>query len=170
MGCSDASKIGALTPSVQPAITPTTATASVSVTRNVGVAQGLAASDYTWAVGIALPCTLEGASNDPIRVGEIHAGTDGEARFFPPPGTWGTRLALDCTLEASSQGHYHVDLNDSSTFKKLGSSDLAPHPTGFIRPPLTGDLSAISINDLLRSRLSTATGCRPGSRVVRQVA
>lgn len=114
----------------------------------------LGAADYTWAVGIALPsgteCTAypEGASNDPTRVGGIRAGTDGMARFYPPPGTWGTRIGLDCTLNGSSQGHLAIDLNDSSTFTKLGESDLTPQATGFVRPPLTGDLLAYSIGDL----------------------
>jgi hypothetical protein len=109
------------------------------------------------AVAVPMPpstrCAIypEGASNDPSRNETAYAGADGEVRFYLHPQAnpgWGTRLTLDCTLNGSPQGHYLVDLNDSSTFKAEGRSELEPRIVG-TRPALTGDLSSFGPSDLI---------------------
>ncbi len=95
-------------------------------------------------------CTVtpQGAGRNDPRIDAIQADEDGEARFSPPPSTWGTKLLLNCTLNGTSS-QYLVDLNDSSTFRRESGSDLAPRPNGTL-PALTGDLSAISQDDLVQ--------------------
>jgi len=91
---------------------------------------GNAPAVLTYAIGIAVPpwtvCTVspEGAGSNPAQTASVLGGTDGMARFYPPPDDWGTQLTVSCTLNGSSQGQFLVDLNDSSTFHKLSGSDL----------------------------------------------
>jgi hypothetical protein len=118
-----------------------------------------ASTDSTWAAAVSMApwtqCTVspDGASSGESPTAMIQAGADGEARFFPPPSSsWGTQLILKCSLNGSPS-QYVVDLNDSSTFKRESGSDLDARPNG-MRPALTGDLSAISQDALLRQGYS----------------
>jgi hypothetical protein len=114
--------------------------------------------DYSWAASVNLPpgttCTVypEGISNDPTLTDSIVAGADGEVRFYAPPQAWGTRLTLDCNLNGRSQGQHLVDLNDSSTFKRELTSDLAAaiKAKGKTIPALTGDLTSLSPADFVQ--------------------
>jgi hypothetical protein len=113
------------------------------------------APDRSWIVTVPMPpwtqCTAypEGVSDDPARTDSIFAGTDGELRFYPPPPSWGTTLTLACALNGGTQTTYLVDLNDPTTFTQKSQFDLAPNVVG-VRPPLTGDLTAVLPADLLK--------------------
>ena len=110
---------------------------------------------FSYAIAIPLPpltqCTIypEGDSGDAAHTNIVSAGAAGEVRFYPPSEDWGTRLSLSCTLNGGAQGTYLVDLNDRSTFKRESQADLQPRGTG-TRPALTGDLSALSLINLLQ--------------------
>jgi hypothetical protein len=83
----------------------------------------------------------------------VIAPADGKIRFDVAPAAtaaWGTRLTLDCALSNASQT-FLVDLNDSSTFTSESAADLQPIKTG-VRPPLTGDLTAIPASQLVRGQ------------------
>jgi hypothetical protein len=80
------------------------------------------------------------------------AQDDGKVRFdFASPAiasAWGTRLTLDCVLSNASTTQL-VDLNDGSTFTTESANDLKPKKTG-VRPPLTGDPTSVTINQLVQ--------------------
>jgi hypothetical protein len=82
-------------------------------------------------------------------VESLWADSDGVIRFFPPPATWGTRLTVDCNVSAGAKETHQVDLNDATTFFREPELLGAPRIVG-VRPPLTGDLGAISANDLAK--------------------
>jgi hypothetical protein len=89
----------------------------------------------------------EGITNDPSRSETVVARDDGKLRFdiaSAATTAWGTRLTVDCVANNTS---YFVDLNDSSTFTSESAADLQPVKTG-VRPPLTGNLTAISMSQL----------------------
>ena len=108
---------------------------------------------YSVAVAAGASCTIhpEGVTNDP-RSATMIAQDDGKVRFdFASPAivsAWGTRLTLDCVLSNASTTQL-VDLNDGSTFTTESANDLAPKKTG-VRPPLTGDPTSVTINQLLQ--------------------
>lgn len=108
---------------------------------------------YSVTISHGASCSIhpEGITNDPSRNVTLVARDDGKIRFDIVPSAaaaWGTRLTVDCVLSNASQSHL-VDLNDPSTFKSEAGTDLQPVKTG-VRPPLTGDLTAIPMNQLLQ--------------------
>jgi hypothetical protein len=155
--CSDGSKNVAPTPQGLATLDHITAApVTLSTAPDAGVAPDASSPDLSYAVAIPMPpwtqCIIypEGDSGDAAHTNIVSAGASGEVRFYPPSQDWGTRLSLDCTLNGSAQGSHLVDLNDASTFKHESQADLTPHVTG-TRPALTGDLSALSLNDLLQT-------------------
>jgi hypothetical protein len=108
-----------------------------------------------YAMAIPVPegtiCTVtpEGVTGDPPHSDTIFAGHRGEARFYPPASDWGTRLAVTCKNNGSPSQQLVVDINDASTFKLETQAEHAPRKIR-VRPALTGDLSTLSTNDLLR--------------------
>jgi hypothetical protein len=110
--------------------------------------------DFSYAIAVPMKpetsCKAhpEGIANDAVRFDYLTAGKDGEVRFYPPAKEWGTRVTLNCTLDGVDQGEYLVDVNDPSTFKREDKEQLVPTVIG-VRPALTGDLSALSVNDFI---------------------
>jgi len=156
MGCSDGAKT--TLPNSAPLATPTLTLQSSSAV-SASPAQADAGSalvwpDDSWAAAVQVPplaqCTVypTGASNDPTRNGRTQSDADGWVRFHVPPPAWGTKVTLNCALNGS-QTQYAVDLNDSSTFTRQSGSDLDAKIVR-TQPALTGDVSAISLDDLRR--------------------
>jgi hypothetical protein len=109
------------------------------------------AGAYSVAATPGAKCTIhpEGVTNDASRSAAVVASDDGKVRFNvarAAAAAWGTRLAVDCVLSNASQSQV-VDLNDSSTFRTESPADLQPVKTG-VRPPLTGDPAALSMDKL----------------------
>jgi hypothetical protein len=110
---------------------------------------------YSVVVGAGASCSIhpQGVTNDSSRITTLIAHDDGKVRFDIAPAaatSWGAKLALDCNLSTASQT-FVVDLNDSSTFASESAADLRPVKTG-VRPPLTGDLTAIPVTQLVQGR------------------
>ena len=146
---SSASDALASVAATSPLIPPMPDAASTASTTGLGaVAAPLALSVRTqpWAV---CAISANNASTDPVHTATAVADGDGELRFFAPPSDWGTRLTLQCSLGGTSQPTVLVDTSDSSTFTPKLQSDLEPELLG-IRPALTGDLSSVSNDNLLR--------------------
>ena len=133
----------------------TSAQLAVSAAPEAGMAPTPVYPDFSYAVALAMQpwtqCTIypEGNSGDAAHTNVLSAGASGEVRFYPPSADWGERLTLNCTLNGSTAGTYLVDLTDPSTFTRKSQADLVPHVTR-TRPALTGDLSALSLDDLLQ--------------------
>jgi hypothetical protein len=96
-------------------------------------------------------CTVypSNAKRDPARTEFISAAADGIVRFYPPPSDWGTELSLDCEAQGQ-QSRQVVDLNDSTTF--MTEPPLPNQKIVAERAPLTGDLSKLSLSELLRGQ------------------
>ena len=110
--------------------------------------------NFSYAITVSAPplatCTVrpEGVTDDPARTSIVPADAEGEVRFYPPRKAWGSRLTVECGLNEGAKSRHVVDLNDSSTFGRKSSSEIAARRTG-VRPALQGDLSAMSLSDLL---------------------
>jgi hypothetical protein len=103
------------------------------------------------APGTSCSIHPEGVTNDPSLSETLVAHEDGKVRFdiaHAAATAWGTRLSLDCATNNASQS-YLVDLNDNSTFTSESATGLQPVKTG-VRPPLTGDLTAIPNSQLVQ--------------------
>jgi hypothetical protein len=109
--------------------------------------------DASYALAVPVPswsrCLIhpEGVADDPARRETLHAGADGEIRFYQPPDAWGAQLTLECTLNSGEKTSALIDLNDRSTFKSESPSELEPRIKG-VRPALTGDMSNVSGDEL----------------------